>query len=133
MGFFKKLLGGGGTKSTAVAVSSPADGDAASPAAPATPAPPVAIVILRHGMDVPDEEYLQKTVEAERPGSLAEGVVYRGLSQPRWFAKDEWMESGARIVADAYEKELHINPAAAGYWESTGPDGAKILVVFLRR
>lgn len=124
MGFLQKLFGNRDR------AAEPASAPLEPPAAPEPP--PAALVVLRQGMDVPDGEYLRQVAAAEKPG-LPESVALRGLSQPRWFAKDEWMASGARIVADAFQQELDIDPAKTGYWESRGPDGAKILVVFLRR
>lgn len=132
MGFLRKLFGGADAQAKVEGSPAPASGIAAARRAADAESPPVACVVLRQGMDVPDTEYLRKVADAERPGMVEGGVILRGLSQPRWFA-NEWMESGARIVADALEKELGIDPAKTGYWASTGPDGAKILVVFLRR
>ena len=93
--------------------------------------PPDAVVILREGMSTPADEDMVAVLSELLPDALP--VPRRGLSQPRWWPKEEWLQSGIRGVAAAVREELHIDPDKTSWKLGKDAKGARVAVVILRK
>ena len=129
MGFFDKLFGRnqGDTKAAAASpVSAPPE---ASPEPP-----PDAVIVLRDGMRVPDSAYVLAVAAACFDGNPAPSTLPNiGLSQPRWFKNSEFAQSGVADAVTACAARLGVEDPAHRHTETTGPDGARVMLIELRR
>lgn len=89
-----------------------------------------AVVVLRAGMNTPDEAFAAAVLEERYPAGL--GLPRFRLCQPRWF-KPELVESGMRTLATALADETGTRPEAATWILCAGPGGAPAAIVLLRR
>jgi hypothetical protein len=124
MGLFSKLFG------------SKAEPGSESPselAAVAAPAAPDAILVLRRGMNVPADDYVAAVVTTHLGAPPPEGLFKTGLSQPSWFKNSEIAHSAAADAARAYALKFSLGEVEHEYRLATGPDGAEIMIVELRR
>jgi hypothetical protein len=110
----------------------------AAPAATAEPEPepeppPDAVVVLREGMRVPEREYVLEVAAPAFDGKPPDGLPHLGLSQPRWFKPGDFTQTGVADVVAAVGEKLGVPGARWRYSETTGPDGARVMLVELRR
>jgi len=109
--------------------------EATPPSEPEPPPPPEpppdAVVVLREGMSTPVEDDMVALISEILPEALS--VPRRGLSQPRWWPKEEWLESGIRGVASALRDELDIDPGKTSWKLGKDPRGARVALVILRK
>lgn len=106
---------------------------ASSPALPneeATPIPDL-VVIVREGMSAPSDEDMQAVLRRAAPelGDLPR----RSFAQPRWWQKQEWLESGIRGIASALKNEVAIDPDKTTWRIVADERGAKVGIVRLFR
>jgi hypothetical protein len=117
----------------------PADGSAgeteAEPveAATAVEPPPDVVALARRGMDVPPDDYIGAVLAIDCAGALAETTVRVGLSQPRWPANAQLIDSTASAIVRAMAREHGIAANKSSYVETRGPDGAQVLLVMMWR
>jgi hypothetical protein len=102
-----------------------------APAEPEPEPPPDAIVVLREGMSTPGEDDMVALITEILPDGLS--APRRGLSQPRWWPKEEWLSSGIRGVASALRAELGIDPDKTSWKLGKDARGARVAVVILRK
>lgn len=84
-------------------------------------------------MAVPDDAYVMATAAASLEEPPPPELPRRGLSQPRWFKSSETIRSGVADAVDALAGPLGVPDAEVAHRETTGPDGAKVLLIELRR
>jgi hypothetical protein len=82
-------------------------------------------------MSTPSDPDMQQVLTALVPD--AADVPRRGLSQPRWWQKEEWLESGCRGVASALREELQIDPDKTTWKIGRDERGARVAVIVLRK
>jgi hypothetical protein len=94
--------------------------------------PPAALIVLRHGMSVPSDEYVATVIASALPdGALS--VPRAGLSQPSWFKTAEIAESAAANAAEALGPKLGLAEPSHRHRLLEGPDGARVMLIELRR
>jgi hypothetical protein len=93
--------------------------------------PPDAVVVVREGMSVPSEDDIRSVVASLAPDAM--DAARRGLSQPRWWQKEEWVASGCRSIATALAAELGIDPDKTSWRIGRDDRGARVAVVILRK
>lgn len=120
MGFFKKLFGGESKTPAPVEETEVAE------------APPVAVIVLRRGMSVPNDEYIEKVLRAALP-ALDAGVHRIGLSQPSWYKNEELADSMASDVAVTFAKKFSVESHTHRRRVVEGPEGAQVMIVELHR
>jgi hypothetical protein len=107
------------------------DADAANHDPSAEDEPPIAVAVVREGCNVPTDGEMLEILRAEAPGCLA--VPRTGLSQMRWWAKDDWVANGMRGIATALRKTHGIDPDKTDWHLCEDARGARVGIVFLRR
>jgi hypothetical protein len=90
----------------------------------------LAVLVLRQGMNVPDDAYVAQVVASVVPDVDA-SVPRAGLSQPTWWKNMEFAESAAGDAARAFAQKLALASDAYSYRIATGPDGANVMVVLI--
>ena len=125
MGFFGRLFGKGDARAP----------EEPPPAAPAA-RPPDGVIVLREGMRVPESAYvLAVAAVAFEGGAVPESLPHVGLSQPRWFRPGgEFTQAGVADAVQACLARLELpGDARARHRETHGPDGARVMLIELRR
>jgi hypothetical protein len=93
---------------------------------------PDAVIVLRRGMNLPNDGYVKQVVEAAIPG-IPESVTRIGLSQPSWFKTEEVADAIASGVAETFAAQLGLGAATHRRRVVDGPEGCACLLVELRR
>jgi len=120
VGFLGKLFGGNRSSPPEV------------PVEPAEPDWPDAVIVLRRGMNLPQDDYVRQVVESALPG-LPDGVKRIGLSQPSWFKTEEVADAIASGVAETFGAQLGLGAATHRRRVVDGPEGCACLMIELRR
>ena len=110
-------------------------GRPAQPPAPPEPEPPPdAVIVLREGMTLPDDDYVRQLAAPLFPeGKVPEGLPVAGVAQPRWFKPGEFTDTGVADAAAAYSRKLGVEGASHRHKQLAGPDGARVMRIELRR
>ena len=98
---------------------------------PAEEPPPDVVALARRGMDVPPDDYIEAVLRVDCPGALANGAVRVALSQPRWPANAQLMDSAVSGIARAVAREYDCDAGKSSWVETHGPDGAGCILVML--
>ncbi len=115
MGFFSKLFGGSKSE----------------PEAEPEANRPLAVVVLRRGMNVPAREYIAKVIAAAYPHGLPDSVQRFGLSQPSWYKTEEVADAIANSVVQTFAARLGLVEGTHVRRPVEGPDGCACMVVEL--
>jgi hypothetical protein len=128
VGLFSKWFGGGKRDDRDVDKGSDKDINK-EPASP-----PVAVVVLRRGMNLPDAAYIEGVIARVFSGGLPESVQRFGLSQPTWFKSEEIADNIAQGVVETFAPKLALGDGVSSRrYVIDGPDGCACLLVELRR
>jgi len=110
-------------------------GDADPPPAPEPAAPPgdqpVAVIVLRRGMNVPAPEYVEQVIAIAFPAGLPAEVQRVGLSQPSWYKTELVADAIASSVVDTYAPRFGLIDWTHGRRPIDGPDGCACLLIEL--
>jgi hypothetical protein len=95
--------------------------------------PPDGVIVLRAGMRVPDRDYVLAAAARFFDGAPPADLPHVGLSQPRWFKNAETTESGVADAVAACAPRLGLAGCTHRHSEIEGPDGARVMLIELRR
>ena len=138
MGFFDKLFGRNKEDAAKAAQTvAPAVAGGSQPADVPADLPadfPDGVIVLRAGMRVPDSAYVLATAaECFAGAPVPPDLPHVGLSQPRWFKNSEFAQSGVADAVTACAAKLGFDEVSHRHAETTGPDGARVMLIELRR
>jgi hypothetical protein len=109
---------------------SPAEGAAPGPTDDREPVPDL-VVIVREGMSAPSDEDMRGVLGRSAP-ELGE-LPRRAFAQPRWWQREDWLESGMRGIATALQHDHRIDPCKTTWRIVADERGAKVGIVRLFR
>lgn len=97
----------------------------------ATNAAAAAVVVIREGMSPPSDEEMLRLLQEHAPEVA--GLPRRGLAQPRWWRKEDWMQSGMRHIGAVLASEFATDPDETTFRVVRDERGARVGIVILHR